>query len=69
MATILGARITLLQGKGAYKGDLTNVIYVVVSRLEITKLKSIVHGFDEDALVTIASVEASGKRYGKKAIH
>lgn len=65
----LGRGITLLQGKGGYKGDLTNVIYVVVSRLEITKLKSIVHGFDEDALITIASVEASGKRYGKKAIH
>lgn len=65
----LGRGITLLQGKGGYRGDFTNVIYVVVSRLEITKLKSIVHGFDEDALVTIASVEASGKRYGKKAIH
>lgn len=65
----LGRGVTLLQGKGAYKGDSTNVIYVVVSRLEIAKLKGIVHGFDENALVTIASVEVTGKRYGKKAIH
>ena len=65
----LGRGVTLLHGEGAYKGDSTNVIYVVVSRLEIAKLKGIVNGFDENALVTITSVEASGKRYGKKAIH
>lgn len=65
----LGRGLTLLNGKGAYKGDSTNVIYVVVSRLEIAKLKGIVHGFDEDALVTIASVELTGKKYGKRAIH
>ena len=65
----LGRGITLLHGEGAYKGAETNVIYVVVSRLEIAKLKSIVHGFDKDALVTIAGVEVTGKKYGKKAIH
>lgn len=65
----LGRGLTLLEGKGGYKGFSTNVIYVVISRLEIAKLKSIVHGFDEDALVTIGSVEVSGKRYKKKAIH
>jgi len=65
----LGRGLTLLYGEGAYKGASTNVIYVVVSRLEITKLKGIVYGFDENALITITSVEASGKRYGKKAIH
>ncbi|MGE5628286.1 MAG: YitT family protein [Solirubrobacterales bacterium] len=65
----LGRGVTLLEGRGGYKGLSTNVIYVVVSRLEVAKLKSIVHGFDEDALVTIGSVEVSGKRYKKKAIH
>ncbi|MDS0526510.1 YitT family protein [Clostridium sp. SHJSY1] len=65
----LGRGITLLHGQGAYKGDSTNVIYVVVSRLEIAKLKGIVHGFDENALISVSSVEATGKRHGKKAIH
>lgn len=65
----LGRGVTLLEGKGGYKGASTNVIYVVVTRLEIAKLKSIVHGFDENALVTIGDVEVSGKRYKKKAIH
>jgi len=65
----LGRGITLLDGHGGYKGLPTNVIYVVVSRIELAKLKNIVHGFDENALITIHSVEASGKRYKKKAIH
>ncbi|HEX3016533.1 MAG TPA: YitT family protein [Caproicibacter sp.] len=65
----LGRGVTLLHGEGGYKGGLTNVIYVVVSRLEIAKLKEIVHGFDDDALITIANVELTEKRYGKKAIH
>ncbi|MVX65661.1 DUF2179 domain-containing protein [Clostridium chromiireducens] len=65
----LGRGITLLNGKGAYSGTETEVIYVVLSRLEIAKLKKIVHDFDEDALITITSVEGTGKKYAKKAIH
>lgn len=65
----LGRGVTLLAGKGGYKENRTNVIYVVISRLEVAKLKSIIHGFDENALVTIGHVEVSGKRYKKKAIH
>ena len=65
----LGRGVTLLHGEGAYKGHSTNVIYVVVSRLEIAKLKGIVHGFDKNALVSIGSVEVTGKNHGKKAIH
>ncbi|MRY42902.1 DUF2179 domain-containing protein, partial [Parabacteroides distasonis] len=59
----------LLDGKGAYSGDKTEVIYVVLSRLEISKLKNIVNGFDEDALITISTVDGAGKKYAKKVIH
>ena len=65
----LGRGITFLDGKGAYSGNKTDVIYVVLSRLEVAKLKKIVHGFDEEALITISSVEGTGKSYKKKAIH
>lgn len=65
----LGIGITLLNGKGAYSGTETEVIYVVLSRLEVAKLRKIVHDFDEDALITITSVEGTGKKYTKKAIH
>ena len=65
----LGRGVTLLGGQGGYSKLETTVIYVVVSRLEITKLKSIVLGFDSDALITIGNVEVAGKKYRKKAIH
>ena len=65
----LGRGVTLLEGQGGYSKFETTVIYVVVSRLEITKLKSIVLGFDSDALITIGNVEVAGKKYRKKAIH
>lgn len=65
----LGRGVTLLDGSGAYEGVATNILYTVVSRLEVAKIKTIVHGFDENALVTIGSVEVSGKRYKKKSIH
>jgi len=65
----LGRGVTILYGEGAYKGNETKVIYVVVSRLEIAKLKGVVHGFDENALISIGSVEVTGKGHGKKAIH
>ena len=65
----LGRGMTYLYGKGGKEGEYKNVIYVVVSRLEISKLKSIVNGFDDDAFITIGSVETTGKSYKKKAIH
>jgi len=65
----LGRGVTLLHGEGVYKGNPIKVVYVIVSRLEIAKLKGIVQDFDENALITIGNVEATGKGYGKKAIH
>jgi uncharacterized membrane-anchored protein YitT (DUF2179 family) len=65
----LGRGVTLLKGQGGYSGVDTTVVYVVVSRLELAKLKSIVLDFDRDALITIGNVEVAGKKYRKKAIH
>lgn len=65
----LGRGVTLLNGQGGFSRLSTNVIYVVISRLEIAKIKNIVHSFDNNALITIGSVELAGKRYKKKPIH
>ena len=65
----LGRGVTLLKGQGGYSKIDTTVIYVVVSRLELAKLKSIVLDFDSDALITVGNVEVAGKKYKKKAIH
>lgn len=65
----LGRSVTLLSGRGGYSGEEVNVLYVVVSRLEVSKLRSIVHQFDQDALVTVGNVDSWGKRFRKRAIH
>lgn len=65
----LGRGVTILHGEGGYSGKPVNVLYVVVSRLEVSKLKNIILNFDKHALMTIGNVELSGKKYLKKAIH
>ncbi len=65
----LGRGVTLLDGAGGYSKVPATVIYVVVSRLELAKLKSIVLGKDPNALITVGNVEVAGKKYRKKAIH
>lgn len=65
----LGRSGTLLDARGGYLKNDATVLYVVVSRLEIAKLKSIVLDFDANALVTIGSVEVAGQKYKKRPIH
>ncbi len=65
----LGRSVTVLSGKGGYSGEAVNVLYVVVSRLEVSKLRSIVHQFDQNALVTVGNVDSWGKHFKKRNIH
>jgi uncharacterized membrane-anchored protein YitT (DUF2179 family) len=65
----LGRGVTLLHGEGGYSKDPVDVIYVIVSRLELAKLKNIILNFDQHALITIGNVEVAGKKYKKRAIH
>ncbi|HAU31780.1 MAG: hypothetical protein XD78_0734 [Desulfotomaculum sp. 46_296] len=66
----LGRGVTFLEGKGGYSGEPKNVLYSVITRLEIAKLKAIVKEIDQNAFVTISHVhEIYGGRFKKKAIH
>lgn len=66
----LGRGVTILYGEGGYSGDNKKVLYSVVTRLEIAKLKTIVNENDENAFVTINEVhEVLGGRIKKKSIH
>ncbi|MTH52444.1 DUF2179 domain-containing protein [Bacillus mangrovi] len=65
----LGRGTTKLKGKGGYSDAETEVIYAVVTRLEVTKLKSIIQEIDETAFITIMNTqETQGARF-KSAIH
>lgn len=57
----LGRAVTLLNGEGAYKREKTMVLYCVVSRLEITKVKDAIRQVDPQAFVSIFDItEAHG---------
>jgi uncharacterized membrane-anchored protein YitT (DUF2179 family) len=65
----LGRELTVFESKGSDSAKKNNIIFVIITRLEIAKLKSIVSGFDENALTTIVDMEVEGKRFRKRAIH
>ena len=65
----LGRGFMMFDGKNSESIKNNPTIYVVVTRLEITKLKSIVTDFDENALMSITDVEVEGRKFRKRAIH
>jgi uncharacterized membrane-anchored protein YitT (DUF2179 family) len=66
----LGRSTTLLQAQGGYSGEDTKVIYCVVSRLELAKLKAIVQEIDEKAFIAIEHVsDVLGGNFSKSSIH
>jgi len=66
----LGRGVTFLEGRGGYTGEAKSVLYSVVTRLEIAKLKAIVDEIDENAFITISNVhEVMGGRFKKRSIH
>lgn len=52
----MGRGITILYGEGGYKKEPRKVLYAVVTRLEVDRVKSIVLDHDETAFVTINPV-------------
>jgi uncharacterized membrane-anchored protein YitT (DUF2179 family) len=64
-----GRGVTLLHGRGGYTGEAKNIIFFVITRLEIAKLKKIVSDIDENAFVTISDVHDVMARNFKKKTH
>ncbi len=66
----LGRGVTHFYAKGGYTQEDKEVLYCVVTRLEISKLRDIVHDFDPQAFLAIEEVhEVQGGRFKKRAIH
>jgi uncharacterized membrane-anchored protein YitT (DUF2179 family) len=65
----LGRGTTKLKGKGGYTDEDKEVIYAVVTRLEVTKLKAIVHEVDPKAFITIMNTQETKGAQFKSAIH
>jgi len=45
---------TILEGKGAFSGNSTHILYVVLSRKEFIKLKGFIKEVDENAFITVS---------------
>ncbi|SFE01598.1 Uncharacterized membrane-anchored protein YitT, contains DUF161 and DUF2179 domains [Paenibacillus catalpae] len=68
--TRLGRSTTYIQARGGYSREETQMVYCVVSRLEVAKLKAIVHDIDTKAFIAIENVaDVQGGGFTKKSIH
>ncbi|MFF2482983.1 YitT family protein [Paenibacillus sp. NPDC058071] len=68
--TRLGRSTTYIQARGGYSREETQMVYCVVSRLEVAKLKSIVQEIDPRAFIAIEHVsDVAGGNFAKKDIH
>ncbi len=66
----LGRGVTFLEGKGSFSKKPKTILYSVITRLEVAKLKGIINDIDEDAFVTVSDVfDIMGGKHKKKAIH
>lgn len=51
-----GCGITIMDAKGYYSNSSKKVVYIVVNRFQITKMKTVVHEHDHSAYITISEV-------------
>ncbi|MFT8362582.1 MAG: YitT family protein [Sporolactobacillus sp.] len=72
----LDRSLTLIDGKGGYTRQEMNVLYCVVSRNEVFRLKNLIHEIDPDAFVTVNDVHevfgegfTTNKTSGENIVH
>ncbi|WP_066253397.1 YitT family protein [Neobacillus drentensis] len=66
----LGRGVTYIKGQGAFTGDNKKVIFSIITRLEESKLTTIVEDIDPTAFLAIGDIsEVRGGRFKKRDIH
>lgn len=61
--------VTYIEAQGGYSKAKKTMVYCIVPRIELSKLKEIVVNIDKDAFLSIENVhEVYGKRYKKKSV-
>lgn len=64
LSAAFGTGITLIDAHGYYSGDSKTMIYFVVNRFQIARMRTIVHDIDEKAFISITEVS---DLFGKNA--
>ncbi|MBN8202943.1 MULTISPECIES: YitT family protein [Bacillaceae] len=66
----LGRGMTYIQGQGVFTGEPKKIIYTIVTRIELSTLRSIVEDIDPNALVAIENIaDVSGSNFDKGTGH
>ncbi|SET99431.1 Uncharacterized membrane-anchored protein YitT, contains DUF161 and DUF2179 domains [Salinibacillus kushneri] len=66
----LGRGITFFHGEGVYTNDSKKIIYTVVTRIELSTVRSITNEIDPEALIAIENVaDVSGSNFKKGSVH
>ncbi len=66
----LGRGVTYMNGAGGYSKEDKKILYSVITRLEVAKLKSIIFDKDPNAFVTVSDVsDMMGGKHKKRQIH
>jgi uncharacterized membrane-anchored protein YitT (DUF2179 family) len=70
----LGTGVTIYQGRGGYRtsdeGEEIDIIYTVITRLEISKLSRLVLSVDPNAFITMSSInDTRGGMVKRKGVH
>jgi uncharacterized membrane-anchored protein YitT (DUF2179 family) len=70
----LGSGVTIYHGRGGYrtneKGQEIDIIYTVITRLEISKMTRIINNIDASAFITMASInDTRGGMVKRKGVH
>jgi uncharacterized membrane-anchored protein YitT (DUF2179 family) len=66
----LGRGVTYVEGAGGFTKENKKILYSVITRLEVAKLKSIISDKDPNAFVTVTDVsDMMGGKHRKRQIH
>ncbi|MDD2714717.1 MAG: YitT family protein [Candidatus Wallbacteria bacterium] len=66
----LGRGVTVFQGRGGFTEAEQDILLCVITRLEVSKLRSMIHEIDESAFVITEHIsEASGGMVKKRGFH
>lgn len=60
----MGLGLTIMYGRGGFSGASTEILYIIIERLQLADLKNLIHGIDPNAFIAVENLHeiASGKQ-------
>lgn len=60
----MGIGLTIMYGRGGFSGASTEILYIIIERLQLADLKNLIHSIDPNAFIAVENLHeiASGKQ-------